>query len=39
MIIRNVPEALRRAIKILAAERGVTMGDLVIEVMEKAVKK
>ena len=39
MIIRNVPEALRREFKALCAREGKSIQKKIIELMKSAVKK
>jgi len=39
MIIRNISTELHKKIKIMAAEQGKPMQTLIIEMLEKAVKK
>lgn len=39
MIIRKVPEKLRRKFKALCATEGISQQDKIIELMESAVKK
>ena len=37
ILLRNVPEALRKAIRKLAIDEGTTMNALIIELMKKAI--
>ena len=35
LIARNVPESLRRSLKIMAAERGAKLQDIIVEALRR----
>lgn len=37
--LRNIPENLHRAAKVLAAQEGITLTALIIKLLEEATKK